>query len=89
VLNLEALPLRIECFDISNIQGQEVVGSMVVFEDADREEGALPQVHESRRRGQDDFASMREVISRRFSRLAAEPAPTSGTSRSRRRRTSS
>ena len=33
VLNLEALPIRIECFDISNIQGQEIVGSMVVFED--------------------------------------------------------
>ena len=33
-LNLEALPIRIECFDISNIQGQEIVGSMVVFEDA-------------------------------------------------------
>ena len=33
VLNLESLPLRIECFDISNIQGQEIVGSMVVFED--------------------------------------------------------
>ena len=48
VLNLEALPIRIECFDISNIQGQEIVGSMVVFEDARGEEGALPQV---RRRG--------------------------------------
>ena len=33
-LNLESLPIRIECFDISNIQGQEIVGSMVVFEDA-------------------------------------------------------
>ena len=33
VLNLESLPIRIECFDISNIQGQEIVGSMVVFED--------------------------------------------------------
>ena len=44
VLNLESLPLRIECFDISNIQGQEIVGSMVVFEDGVAAEGALPQV---------------------------------------------
>ena len=44
-LNLESLPIRIECFDISNIQGQEVVGSMVVFEDARGEEEPLPQVH--------------------------------------------
>ena len=50
-LNLESLPIRIECFDISNIQGQEIVGSMVVFEDARREEGPLPQVHGARRRG--------------------------------------
>ena len=44
-LNLESLPIRIECFDISNIQGQEIVGSMVVFEDAVAKKGALPQVH--------------------------------------------
>ena len=44
-LNLESLPIRIECFDISNIQGQEIVGSMVVFEDGGREERPLPQVH--------------------------------------------
>ena len=57
-LNLESLPIRIECFDISNIQGQEIVGSMVVFEDARREEGALPQVRVRGVEGQDDFASM-------------------------------
>ena len=66
-LNLESLPIRIECFDISNIQGQEIVGSMVVFEDARREEGALPQVRRRRGQdGQDDFAAMAEVVSRRF-----------------------
>ena len=43
-LNLESLPIRIECFDISNIQDESPVGSMVVFEDAVAEEGALPQV---------------------------------------------
>jgi excinuclease ABC subunit C len=73
-LNLESLPLRIECFDISNIQGQEIVGSMVVFEDG------LPKKSHYRKftvrglDGQDDFAAMREVISRRFSRLGADPA---------------
>jgi excinuclease ABC subunit C len=72
-LNLESLPLRIECFDISNLQGQETVGSMVVFEDG------LPKKAHYRRfavrtlDGQDDFAAMREVVSRRFSRLSAHP----------------
>jgi excinuclease ABC subunit C len=73
-LNLESLPIRIECFDISNIQGQEIVGSMVVFEDG------LPKKAHYRKfavrglDGQDDFAAMREVISRRFTRLSADPA---------------
>ena len=51
VLNLESLPIRIECFDISNIQGQEIVGSMVVFEDGLAQEGALPQVRGARAGG--------------------------------------
>ena len=69
-LNLESLPLRIECYDISNIQGQEIVGSMVVFQDGIAEEGALPQVRAcAALDGQDDFASMAEVVSRRFARL--------------------
>ena len=72
-LNLESLPLRIECFDISNIQGQEVVGSMVVFEDAIAKKGHYRKFTVRSVDGQDDFASMREVISRRFSRLAADP----------------
>jgi excinuclease ABC subunit C len=72
-LNLEALPLRIECFDISNIQGREVVGSMVVFEDAVAKKGHYRKFTVRSVDGQDDFASMREVISRRFSRLAADP----------------
>jgi excinuclease ABC subunit C len=69
-LNLESLPLRIECFDISNIQGQEIVGSMVVFQDG------LPKKAHYRKfavrglSGQDDFAAMAEVVSRRFARLA-------------------
>jgi excinuclease ABC subunit C len=73
-LNLESLPIRIECFDISNIQGQEVVGSMVVFEDAVAKKSHYRKFTIRNVDGQDDFASMREVISRRFTRLAADPA---------------
>jgi excinuclease ABC subunit C len=72
-LNLESLPIRIECFDISNIQGQEIVGSMVVFEDAVAKKSHYRKFTVRGVEGQDDFAAMREVISRRFSRLAAEP----------------
>ncbi len=73
VLNLESLPIRIECFDISNIQGQEIVGSMVVFEDAVAKKAHYRKFTVRGTDGQDDFASMREVISRRFSRLGVEP----------------
>jgi excinuclease ABC subunit C len=72
-LNLESLPIRIECFDISNIQGQEVVGSMVVFEDGVAKKGHYRKFAIRDVQGQDDFASMSEVISRRFSRLGADP----------------
>jgi excinuclease ABC subunit C len=72
-LNLESLPIRIECFDISNIQGQEVVGSMVVFEDAVAKKGHYRKFTVRDVEGQDDFGSMREVITRRFSRLGADP----------------
>ena len=72
-LGLEDAPLRIECFDISHIQGQEVVGSMVVFEDG------LPRKSEYRRfivRGdvdgrKDDTAAMHEVLTRRLRHLLA------------------
>ncbi|HYP45587.1 MAG TPA: excinuclease ABC subunit UvrC [Propionibacteriaceae bacterium] len=68
-LELPAPPLRMECFDISNLQGTEVVASMVVFEDG------LPRKSEYRRfvirgvDGQNDVAAMHEVITRRFRRL--------------------
>src|SRR3712207_8668116 len=67
-LELDAPPLRIECFDISNLQGTEVVASMVVFEDG------LARKSEYRRfiirgvDGQNDVAAMHEVITRRFRR---------------------
>ena len=67
-LGLETAPLRIECYDISNLQGTEIVASMVVFEDG------LPRKSEYRRftvrhEGQNDVAAMHEVITRRFERL--------------------
>jgi excinuclease ABC subunit C len=71
-LELSDVPLRIECYDISNLQGTEVVASMVVFEDG------LPRKSEYRRfvirgvDGQNDVASMHEVITRRFRRLLDE-----------------
>jgi excinuclease ABC subunit C len=75
-LELEDAPLRIECYDVSNLQGTEIVASMVVFEDG------LPRKGEYRRfvirgdsstsGGQDDVASMHEVITRRFRRLLDE-----------------
>ena len=74
VLNLESLPIRIECFDISNIQGREVVGSMVVFEDGQPKKAHYRKFTARTVDGQDDFAAMREVIERRFSRLGADPA---------------
>ena len=68
-LNLESLPLRIECYDISNIQGQEIVGSMVVFQDGMPKKAHYRKFAVRGLDGQDDFASMAEVISRRFARL--------------------
>ncbi len=72
VLDLEDAPLRIESFDISHVQGTDVVGSMVVFEDG------LPRKSEYRRfivrHGQaDDTAAMHEVLTRRFRHLADGP----------------
>jgi len=70
LLNLESLPIRIECFDISNIQGQEIVGSLVVFEDGLPKKAHYRKFAVRGQGGQDDFAAMAEVVSRRFARLA-------------------
>jgi excinuclease ABC subunit C len=67
-LNLESLPIRIECFDISTIQGQSPVGSMVVFQDAVPKKAHYRKFGIKRVEGQDDFAMMAEVVSRRFAR---------------------
>lgn len=72
VLGLPASPLRIECYDISTIQGRDTVGSMVVFEDG------LPKKSDYRRfkiksvAGQDDFAAMEEMLRRRFTAYLVE-----------------
>ena len=71
-LGLDAAPLRIECYDVSNLQGTQVVASMVVFEDG------MPRKSEYRRfvirgvDGQNDVASMHETITRRFRRMLDE-----------------
>jgi len=75
VLNLESLPLRIECYDISNIQGQTIVGSMVVFQDATPKRAHYRTFAVRGQEGQDDFAAMAEVVSRRFARLRDAATP--------------
>ena len=77
-LGLPEAPLRIECFDISNLQGTSVVGSMVVFEDGLARKSEYRRFAVRRVDGQDDTAAMYEVIHRRFARYADErdkPAP--------------
>ena len=74
VLNLESLPLRIECYDISNIQSESPVGSMVVFQDAVAKKAHYRKFGVRRLDGPDDFAAMAEVVSRRFARLRDETA---------------
>ncbi len=78
-LGLPDAPLRIECYDMSHLQGTDYVGSMVVFEDA------LPKKSEYRHfrvatvAGNDDYAAMEEVLTRRLTSLLAEEAGTAGT----------
>jgi len=71
-LGLETAPLRIECYDISNLQGTEVVASMVVFEDGLARKGEYRRFVIRGVDGQNDVASMHEVITRRFRRLLDE-----------------
>jgi excinuclease ABC subunit C len=72
-LNLEALPIRIECYDISHAMGTEIVASMTVFEDGQAKKAHYRKFAIRSIDSQDDFAAMAEVISRRFARLTAEP----------------
>ena len=74
-LTLPELPRRIECFDISHIQGAETVASMVVWEDGAMNKSAYRKFQIKTVAGIDDFASMHEVITRRYKRLAEENKP--------------
>lgn len=71
-LHLERLPRRIECFDISNTQGTDSVASMVVFVDGKPRKSDYRKFKIRSVEGPDDFASMREVIERRYRRLVDE-----------------
>jgi len=68
-LGLADLPLRIECYDISNLGEQHAVGSMVVFEDGRPRKAHYRKFAIRTVEGQDDFAMMREVVARRLRRL--------------------
>ena len=74
-LMLPELPSRIECFDISHIQGAETVASMVVWEDGKMNKSAYRKFKVMTVLGVDDFASMREVVHRRYRRLKEEDKP--------------
>jgi excinuclease ABC subunit C len=74
-LGLPELPKRIECFDISHIQGAETVASMVVWEDGRMNKSEYRKFIVRTVEGVDDFASMREVVGRRYKRLRDENKP--------------
>jgi excinuclease ABC subunit C len=75
VVGLLELPKRIECFDISHIQGAETVASMVVWEEGKMKKSDYRKFIIRTVDGVDDFASMREVVTRRYKRLQDEQKP--------------
>ncbi|MBH1936362.1 excinuclease ABC subunit UvrC [Streptomyces sp. AV19] len=75
-LGLDSAPLRIECFDVSHLQGQDVVASMVVFEDGLARKSEYRRFQIKTFEGQDDVRAMHEVVSRRFRRYLAEKQKT-------------
>src|SRR5205807_1133965 len=77
-LNLPEAPRRIECFDISHIQGTDKVASMVVWEEGRMKKSDYRKFIIRTVIGNDDFASMREVVTRRYSRLQEEKTPMPG-----------
>ena len=78
IMGLSELPRSIECFDISTLQGREAVGSMVVFRDGVPDKSCYRRYRIRQVAGQDDFAMMREVLVRRYSRLALPEAESGG-----------
>ena len=77
-LRLPEPPRRIECFDISHVQGSDTVGSLVVWEDGKMRKAEYRKFIIRTVEGSDDFASMREVVSRRYRRLQEEQKPLPG-----------
>ncbi|MFD8447805.1 MULTISPECIES: excinuclease ABC subunit UvrC [Streptomyces] len=75
-LDLDSAPLRVECYDISHLQGDDVVASMVVFEDGLARKSEYRRFQIKGFEGQDDVRSMHEVITRRFRRYLAEKEKT-------------
>jgi excinuclease ABC subunit C len=75
VLSLARPPERIECFDISHTGGTETVASMVVAQDGVMDRSSYRRFRIKTVEGNDDFASMREVIERRYARVLAESQP--------------
>jgi excinuclease ABC subunit C len=75
ILSLPRQPHRIDAFDISNLGGSMAVGSMVVFQDGKPEKSEYRRYRIRTVEGQDDFAMMREVITRRFRRALEEQTP--------------
>jgi excinuclease ABC subunit C len=71
-LGLPEAPLRIECVDISNLQGTEIVGSMVVMEDGLAKRSDYRRFKLRHQEGQDDLAAMEEVLTRRFTNYVRE-----------------
>ena len=68
-LGLPEAPLRIECYDMSHLQGTDYVGSMVVFEDGLPKKSRLPALQGQAVPGNDDYAAMEEVLTRRLTAL--------------------
>jgi len=74
-LSLPTAPLRIECYDMSHLQGTDYVGSMVVFEDGLAKRSDYRHYKVATVPGNDDYAAMEEVLTRRLSALLAEEKP--------------
>ena len=77
-LRLETLPRRIECFDISNIQGSDTVASMVVFVDGKPKKSEYRKYRIRTVQGPNDFASMQEVVRRRYAALGKDKEASAG-----------
>lgn len=74
-LNLEKLPIQIECFDNSNISGTDAVAACVVFKKCKPSKQDYRKYHIKTVAGPDDYASMKEVVRRRYSRAVEENTP--------------